>query len=257
MINSFDVLLEQVNIVEDTAVEMKVGLYPGAFKPPHIGHYQAAKLALQQNDIVFVLVSGMCRGTGCESVDTNQSTAIWQLYKNDIGDPNLKIVPIDTWTDPDSNNKSTVITATYDIIHLLNNNGEYESTGRFLQAHPSAKKVYNYLRTNNSFSVSVYAGVEDFKGRYSGLPFDGVDHDNRYIGNDVVDIRQGKPPRIASARNIRPHIAGYRRDRLTTTNSVREKILAGAIKYDDFASVRKNLPGDDTLKDQVIDILLR
>ena len=201
MIKSFDTLLEQVNIVEDTAVEMKVGLYPGAFKPPHIGHYEAARQALSQNDVVFVLVSGLVRGAGEDGITKEQSTAIWQLYKQHLGNSNLKIVPIDTWTDPDSNSKSTVITATYDIIHLLNNNGEYESTGRFLQAHPSAMKIYNYLRTNNSFSVSVYAGVEDFKGRYSGLPFDGIDHDSRYIGNDVINIRKGQPPRLASARN--------------------------------------------------------
>lgn len=254
---SFQQLLEQVDIVEQNISEKSVGIYPGAFKPPHVGHYEAARQALSQNDIVFVLVSGVTRGVDQDGVTIDQSIAIWRLYKQHMNAPGLKIVPVDTWNDPDTGNKSTVITATYDIIHLLNTDGRYESTGRFLQPHPVAEKIHNFLRDNHSFVVKVYAGAEDFSGRYSGLPFDTIDPENRYTGQGVQKIVKGMPPRLASAKNIRPSIASFRQSRLTSTNAVREKILQGSIKHDDFASVRKNLPGDEQLKDQVIDILLR
>jgi len=257
MINSFQELYEQVDLCEDRKVSMRVGIYPGAFKPPHKGHYEAAKIALSQNDVVFVLVSGICRGKGCDAVTPNQSARIWHLYKQDIGDTNLKIVPVPTWKDPDTGSTSTVITATYDIVHLLNNGGSYETIGKFLDAHPVAKNVYNHVREHNSFHVTVYAGEEDFAGRYSGLPTKGdVDEDKRYTGRDVLRIAQGKTPRIASASHIRPFVAGYRENQLKSSIDIREKILQGAINHDDFASVRKNLPGDETLKDRVIDILL-
>jgi hypothetical protein len=257
MIDSFQELYEQVDLCEDRQISMRVGLYPGAFKPPHIGHYEAAKIALSQNDVVFVLVSGICRGSGCDAVTPTQSARIWHLYKQDIGDSNLKIVPVSTWKDPDTGSTSTVITATYDIVHLLNTGGQYEAVGKFLDSHPVAKNVYKHVRGNNSFHVTVYAGEEDFSGRYSGLPTKGDTGGNkRYIDQDVFKISQGKTPRIASASHIRPFVAGYRQNKLRSSIDVREKILQGSINHDDFASVRKNLPGDERLKDRVIDILL-
>ena len=33
-----------------------IALYPGGYKPPHIGHYEAAKEALTQADKVIVFV---------------------------------------------------------------------------------------------------------------------------------------------------------------------------------------------------------
>ena len=33
-----------------------IALYPGGYKPPHIGHYKAAKIATEQTDKVIVFV---------------------------------------------------------------------------------------------------------------------------------------------------------------------------------------------------------
>ena len=114
------------------------------------------------------------------------------------------------------------------------------------------------VKQHDSFHVTVYAGVEDFHGRYSGLPIGTGENDpgNRYTGHDVMRISKGKTPRLASASSIRPHVSGYRSEGLRSTKDIREKILQGAINHQDFASVRKNLPDDEHLKDQVIDILL-
>lgn len=258
MINNFEMLVEQAYLHEQSEKVLRVGLYPGAYKPPHVGHYQAAVNALSKNDVVFVLVSGQCRGQDECQVTGSQSEDIWKLYKQDIGDPDLHIVVVDNSIDSDTGGTSTVITATYDIVHLLNTSGQFVPSSRFSQPHPVAREIYNQLRSldHDKFEVTLHAGAEDFKGRYSGFPFDRADESDRFTGGDVVNIRQGHNQRLASASSIRPFVASYRKQNLQTSNQVRERVLSGALKYDDFASVRKNLPGDDELKDQVIDILL-
>jgi len=254
---TYEWLTEHVNIFEDASSHLTVGLYPGAFKPPHIGHYQAAVDSLKNNDIVIVLISGQDRGEGEGKITAEQSAEIWKLYKMHLGDNNLKIVRVPTHVDKLSNAKSTVITATYDIVHLLNNKGSYVSTGRFTQEHPVARRVYNSIDGYDKYTVTLQAGSEDFKGRYSGLPFDGIDEEQRYIGHDVADVKKGLNKRLASASGIRPYVSSFKKRKIKSSNDIREQILAGALKHEDFASIRKNIPGDDDIKDQVIDILLR
>lgn len=258
MINNFEMLVEQAYIYEQSEKVLRVGLYPGAYKPPHIGHYQAAVNALSKNDVVFVLMSGQCRGQDECQVTGDQSEAIWDIYKQDIGDPDLHVVRVDNSIDPDTGGISTVITATYDIVHLLNNSGIFEPSSRFTQPHPTSRKIYDKLKGMGSdkFEVTLHAGAEDFNGRYSGFPFERADETERFTGKDVINIRKGFNQRLASASSIRPFVADYRKQNIQTTDQVRERVLSGALKYDDFASVRKNLPGDDDLKDQVIDKLL-
>lgn len=257
MIDNFDMLIEQVMLFEQPEKTTRIGLYPGAFKPPHVGHYQAAVDALRKNDVVYVLISGESRGKQSEQITADQSEQIWKLYQQDINDPGLRIMRVNNFNDPDTQATSTVITATYDVVHLLNNSGEYETTGRFASPHPVAKEIYNQLKQEDLFAVTLHAGAEDFKGRYSGFPFDGQDEQKRYVGKRVVQINQGLNKRLASASGIRPYVAAYKNENIKTSEQVRDQVLAGALKYEDFASIRKNLPGDDSLKDQVIDILLQ
>lgn len=257
MIDNFDILIEQVMLFEQPEKTTQIGLYPGAFKPPHVGHYQAAVDALRKNDVVYVLISGESRGKQSEQITADQSEQIWKLYQQDINDPGLKIVRVNNFNDPDTQATSTVITATYDVVHLLNNSGEYETTGRFASPHPVARDIYNQLKQEDLFAITLHAGAEDFKGRYSGFPFDGQDEQKRYVGKRVVQINQGLNKRLASASGIRPYVASYKNENIKTSEQVRDQVLAGALKYEDFASIRKNLPGDDSLKDQVIDILLQ
>ena len=257
MINNFDLLVEQVMVYEQPEQTTRVGLYPGAFKPPHVGHYQAAVDALRKNDVVYVLISGESRGKNTEQITADQSEQIWKLYQQDINDSGLRVMRVNNFNDPDTQATSTVITATYDVVHLLNNSGEYETTGRFASPHPVAKEIYNQLKDEGQFAVTLHAGAEDFRGRYSGFPFDGQDEQKRYVGKNVVQINQGLNKRLASASGIRPFVSSYRGQNIKTAEDVRSQVLAGALKYEDFASIRKNLPGDDKLKDAVIDILLK
>ena len=51
-----------------------IALYPGGYKPPHIGHYKAAKIASQKaNVIVFVGISPRDKTAG-----SNCSLHAWQ-----------------------------------------------------------------------------------------------------------------------------------------------------------------------------------
>jgi len=55
-----------------------IALFPGAFKPPHKGHFEVVKQLLQKADQVVVLVSPKTR----DGVDADESVAVWELYKN-------------------------------------------------------------------------------------------------------------------------------------------------------------------------------
>ena len=52
-----------------------IALYPGGYKPPHIGHYQAAKIALGQADKVIVFVGPKER----DGITQAMSIKLWQL----------------------------------------------------------------------------------------------------------------------------------------------------------------------------------
>jgi cytidyltransferase-like protein len=54
-----------------------IALFPGAFKPPHKGHFAAVKKLLEQADQVVILISPKTR----EGVTADESIAIWELYK--------------------------------------------------------------------------------------------------------------------------------------------------------------------------------
>jgi nicotinamide mononucleotide adenylyltransferase len=257
MNRDYDWLVEHVNVFEQLSSSLNVGLYPGAFKPPHVGHYEAALAALKQNDVVVVMISGQSRGEGSGEISAEQSREIWDVYKQYNGDDRLKVVTVPNFRDQDTGAIGTVLTATYDVVHLLNTGGEYSSTGRFTSAHPVAQKIYDSMNNYDKYNVTVYAGKEDFSGRYSGFPFDVEDEFKRYTGVNVLGVKKGLNKRLASASGIRPHVSSFKKKDIKTSNDIREQILAGSLSRGDFESIRKNLPGDEDVKDKVVDILLR
>lgn len=62
---------------------MKIAIYPGAFKPPHRGHFFVAKQLVDRPDIdkVIIAVSQKERG----GVTSEQSMDVWEIYKNLLG----------------------------------------------------------------------------------------------------------------------------------------------------------------------------
>ena len=60
-----------------------IAIFPGAFKPPHKGHLEVAKMLLKEADQLVVLVSPNTR----EGVDADESVAVWELYKSLLDGP--------------------------------------------------------------------------------------------------------------------------------------------------------------------------
>ena len=69
---------------------MKIAIYPGAFKPPHKGHFQVVKLLVDRDDISGVVVAVSSKERG--GVSLEQSLKVWELYNNILG-PKVKIMP--------------------------------------------------------------------------------------------------------------------------------------------------------------------
>jgi len=63
------------------AVERRysVGFFGGGFNPPHIGHFEAAKIAAKENDDVYIIVSKTERDNANITID--KKLAVWNLYK--------------------------------------------------------------------------------------------------------------------------------------------------------------------------------
>ena len=70
-----EVLLEQD--------KQTIALFPGAFKPPHKGHFDVVKQLLDKADQVVVLVSPKTR----DGVDADESIKVWNLYKTILNGP--------------------------------------------------------------------------------------------------------------------------------------------------------------------------
>ena len=66
------------NIILEAEDQPTIALFPGAFKPPHKGHVDVVEKLLQAADQVVVLISPQTR----EGITSDESLAVWDLYKN-------------------------------------------------------------------------------------------------------------------------------------------------------------------------------
>jgi hypothetical protein len=69
---------------------MKIAIYPGAFKPPHKGHFQLVKQLVDRSDISAVVVAVSPKERG--GISLEQSLKVWEIYVNILG-PKVKITP--------------------------------------------------------------------------------------------------------------------------------------------------------------------
>lgn len=78
-----------------------IAIFPGAFKPPHKGHFEVAKMLLQKANQLIILISPNVR----EGIDADESVAVWNLYKTLLDGPvEIKIA------------SGSPIKETYDIV---------------------------------------------------------------------------------------------------------------------------------------------
>ena len=65
------------------ADQKTVAIFPGAFKPPHKGHLEVAKMLLKDADELIILISPNLR----DGIDADESVAVWELYKTLLDGP--------------------------------------------------------------------------------------------------------------------------------------------------------------------------
>jgi hypothetical protein len=60
-----------------------IAIFPGAFKPPHKGHLEVARMLLKKANQLVILVSPNVR----DGIDADESVAVWNLYKTLLDGP--------------------------------------------------------------------------------------------------------------------------------------------------------------------------
>ena len=162
-----------------------IGLFPGAFKPPHKGHFETVKKAARENSEVFVLISAIDR----DGISASQSASIWNLYKPYLP-KNISYITV-------TGSPVTMIYQTIDIV----NNGQFTPTARTRSPLPDALNVASIIQNNKlPVDVILYASKED-ANRFNAF-FD-MEKSKIYRGKNVKSIKIGKVSRIASATQAR------------------------------------------------------
>lgn len=162
-----------------------IGLFPGAFKPPHRGHFDTVKKAALENNKVVVLVSAVDR----DGITASDSFSIWNTYKPYLP-KNVMIFLV----------SGSPVTAIYQIVDIINN-GQFSPTPRTPVPLPDAQNIANTLLTEKlPASIKLYASSEDLN-RYNAF-FDS-EKSKIYKGKNISNIEKGEVTRITSATDAR------------------------------------------------------
>ena len=162
-----------------------VGFFPGAFKPPHIGHFETARQLADQNKVAYVVVSGKDR----DNITTEKSLKVWQIYKKYLPS-NLRVITI-------TGSPVLTIYQTVDIV----NNGQFSATEKSPSPTPDASKLSNEIQTVTApYEINLYASQEDIdRFKY----FFDLTRNTIYKGKNVKAINARDVRRLASATNLR------------------------------------------------------
>jgi cytidyltransferase-like protein len=167
-----------------------IGLFPGAFKPPHKGHFETVKKAAAENDVVVVLVSAIDR----DNISAAESFNVWNIYKPYL--PKNVVINVVS---------GSPVLVIYQVVDILNN-GAYTATPKSSAPRPEAQEIAQYLQGyNRPYHVNLYASDEDVKGRYAA--FSNNNNEQIYRGKSVSSINAREVSRVASATNARAALA--------------------------------------------------
>ena len=124
-------------VTEDApaVAQYSIGFFGGGFNPPHIGHFEAAKMAAKENDDVYIVISRTDRdGSG---ITIEKKKGIWELYRPLLEQYRAKIHIIEAEVSP--------VKTIYEYVATLNES-------------PEAGNIM----------VNLYSDIED-AGRYSNM----------------------------------------------------------------------------------------
>ena len=154
-----------------------IALYPGGYKPPHIGHYKAAKIATEQTDKVIVFVGPKER----EGITQDMSVKLWTLY---------------TQKDPIEIRKAGVspVRDVYDFVELEAKDGDtlYFIKGEKDSEDPRFARIPSYAEKFNKKINIKYINVPNQLSR-SNKPVSGTSMRNYIKNNDKESFIDGLP----------------------------------------------------------------
>lgn len=165
-----------------------IGIFPGAFKPPHIGHFETAKTMADQNKMSYILVSTKER----DGITAEKSLAVWSIYKKYLP-PNIQIVPI----------TGSPVLIIYQAVDIANN-GQFTPTDKVQAPLPEAAKLGSDItQTPAPYEINLYASQEDIdRFKY----FFDKEKSSIYKNKNVSSINARDVKRLASATNARTYI---------------------------------------------------
>ena len=157
-----------------------IAIFPGAFKPPHIGHYKVVKQLSTLADEVIVLISPNSR----DGVSAEESFAVWQLYAPFLdSNVSFKIAsesPVTETYDVIKNNPDQKFIVAFgkgegDRFNQIKTSGKYNNASIYdagsAEEGISATYLRNALRWKNSKEIEKYipkdVDVEEFKNALS------------------------------------------------------------------------------------------
>ena len=128
-----------------------IALFPGSYKPPHIGHYTAAKQAAKIAGKVKVFVGSGER----DSITQDMSVRLWKLYTQN--DPNIEIIQ----------SESSPVTDVYDYVELEAKDGDiiYFIKGDKDADDPRFKNIEKYAKKVNKNINKKPINIPDIKSR--------------------------------------------------------------------------------------------
>lgn len=162
-----------------------IGLFPGAFKPPHKGHFETVRQAAVENKELIILVSSSER----DGITATDSLTVWNIYKSYLP-KNVSVYFA----------QGSPVTTVYQIVDILNND-VFTPTPKIQAPTPVAQEIANKVgKTTSPYNINLYASDEDMK-RYDA--FFNPKSRSIYIGNKVKGVTKRDVVRLASATDAR------------------------------------------------------
>jgi cytidyltransferase-like protein len=161
-----------------------VGIFPGAFKPPHKGHFDTVKRAATENNDVYVIISAVDR----DGITAQNSLNTWNIYKSYLP-KNVHFV----------RTSGSPVLVVYHIADILNN-GQFTPTPRSPAPHPDAQKIVAEIQKHSGpYQINLYASQEDANDRYGSF-FKNI---SLFKGKQVSGVHQKEVSRLASSTKAR------------------------------------------------------
>tara|TARA_E500000331_G_scaffold12874_1_gene11557 strand:+ start:2628 stop:4865 length:2238 start_codon:yes stop_codon:yes gene_type:complete len=177
--------LEELEEVPQNGPERVVAILPGAFKPPHKGHFEMALHYAAVADVVKIYISRIAR----EGVDFETSKFVWNLYKEASNDPNAS--KIEVIGKPSEN--ASPVGAAYEFVGNKLGDAMLAQPGDLVILAASSKAddkgVPDFMRFKNGgqyFGHGVLGGEEDPN---TGIPIPTLKNHFKIKSNEPLSAR--------------------------------------------------------------------